>query len=117
MTANELTAVAGLFLSLLFSYVPGINNWMAVQTPIQKRLVMLGLLALSAIVVFGISCTPLAATIGLTVACTTASAYQLLTAFGAAAIANQTTFAISPPRSAYIKLKKQSAAGRMDNVE
>jgi len=105
MTTDQISAAAGLLLSLLFSYVPSLNNWMAVQSPTSKRLVTLASLAGATLIVFGLTCTPLGATLHLAVACTSASAWQLLPPLFWAAVANQTAFTLSPQRQQYRMLK------------
>lgn len=108
MTTLELTTYASIVLSLVFSYVPSLSDWYAVQSATNKRLVMLAALVVVTLGAFGISCTPLAVTLGLTVACTTAGAYALIPAFVAAVIANQATFVISPERERYTALKAET---------
>jgi len=48
MSAQLLSAVAGVLLSLLFSYIPGASDWFAALDGTRKRLVMLGALVLVA---------------------------------------------------------------------
>lgn len=108
MTTLELTTYASIVLSLLFSYVPSLSDWYAVQTATSKRLIMLGALVVVTLGAFGVSCTPLAVTLGLTVQCTAAGAYALVPAFVAAVIANQATFVVSPERKNYTALKALS---------
>ena len=93
-SSEELSAAAGIVLSLGFSYIPGISQRFDGLTPTQKRLVMLGLLLACALGVFTLSClnSPL-----LTApACDRAGAWGLAKVFVAALIANQAAFTISP---------------------
>ncbi len=60
--------LAGL-LSLLMSYVPGFEGRYGGLTGALKRLVMLALLALIALAVYGLACSGLAPTFGLTLTC------------------------------------------------
>ncbi len=48
MTPESLRAIAGMILSLIFSYVPKVNEWFAAKDPTIKRLLMAGLLLLVA---------------------------------------------------------------------
>jgi len=56
MSAESLSLIAGTVLSLIFSYIPGANGWYLKFNGQAKRLIMLGLISLSAGVVFGLSC-------------------------------------------------------------
>ena len=93
MTATELSALAGIVLSLIFSYIPGLNTKFASWSSEAKRLVMLGVLLLTALVVYGVGCLGWVST---GIACTTAGALDLLKIFIAAVIANQAVYSISP---------------------
>ncbi len=92
MDAEFLSMIAGILLSLLFSYVPGASGWYGALDGVHKRLVMLGLLFLSAAGVFALSC----AGVYDYVACSQAGAVQAVEAFVSAVIANQATYLISP---------------------
>jgi len=46
MTPELLSSTAAIFLSLLFSYIPGFSSWYDPLSPTLKRLVMLALLLL-----------------------------------------------------------------------
>jgi hypothetical protein len=92
MTAETLSAVAGVVLSLAFSYVPGLAPWFGQLEATYKRLVMAGSLLIVSIVVVALSCwniTPL-------VACTQDGIVALVSAFLAALVANQAAYLISP---------------------
>ena len=56
ISSEELSAAAGIVLSLGFSYIPGVSQRFDGLTPTQKRLAMLGLLLACALGVFGLSC-------------------------------------------------------------
>jgi hypothetical protein len=92
MTAETLSAVAGVVLSLAFSYVPGLAPWFDGLEATMKRLVMAGSLAVVSIIVVALSCwnvTPL-------VVCNQAGVVELVSAFLAALVANQAAYLISP---------------------
>jgi hypothetical protein len=73
MTAERLAAVAGLGLTALFSYVPGLDVWYERQSGKAKSLIMLGLVFVSALSIFGLSCySPYKF-----VSCTEAGAWEL----------------------------------------
>jgi hypothetical protein len=100
MKAELLAAIAGILLSLLFSYVPKFADWYNPLDGTKKRLVMLGLLVLAAGGTFGLSCDKIVQ--GVT--CDMPGAIQLVSAFIFALIANQSTNSISPE----VGLKKPS---------
>ena len=92
MNSEQLAAVAGLVLSLAFSYVPGLSDWYGALEATRKRLVMAGLLLVVTVGVFGFSCGGLANI----VTCDKAGAWALVNAFIAALVANQATYQITP---------------------
>ena len=95
MTAGQLAAIAGVILSLLFSYVPRLSDWYAGLDGTHKRLVMLTLLVIAAGGVLGLSC----GNVVVAVTCDKAGILGLVQALIAAIIANQSTFLISPQKS------------------
>ena len=96
MDEKMLAMYAGVVLSLLFSYVPGLSDWYAKLSGTYKRLVMLGLLFVVAAGAFGLSCAGVLAT----VACTQSGLMGIVEAFIAAAIANQAAFTLTPQKAA-----------------
>lgn len=92
MTSEKLAGMAGMLLSLVFSYIPGIREKYDALDTIQKQLVMLASLAAVTGVVFGLSC----AGVMDGVTCTKTGAIGLLQAFISALVANQSTYLISP---------------------
>lgn len=99
MSADSIALYAGVVLSLLFSYVPGLNSWFGALDGIVKRLVMLGLLVLVAVISYGLACLGWAADVGLAgVACTKVGFAELVKALITAVIANQGAYAISPQK-------------------
>lgn len=108
MTATILSGVAGVILSLLFSYIPKLNTKFAAKTEEEKKLWMLGLLVLVAGAAFGLSCTKYGLMIGIPVQCTDAGLIELGKVLAAAAIANQTAFALTP-QTKKVKAAKATA--------
>ena len=92
MTAEQLAVIAGVVLSLVFSYVPGAKDWFEKLEGNTKRFVMLGALFVVAAGIFGLSCTPLYSY----VTCDFAGAWQMLWVFVVAAIGNQTAYQLTP---------------------
>lgn len=95
MTAEQLGALAGVVLSLLFSYVPGLNDKFAALDVTVKRLVMAALLLIVAGGALGLSC----AQIVNAVECTQNGLVQLVNVYIAALVANQAAYAISPQKA------------------
>ena len=92
MTPDQLSALAGILLSLALAYVPGLAEWYAGLEGRAKRLVMVGLLLTAAGGALAYQCRSIAA-------CYTAGWEQLLSAFIAALVANQATYLLAVPRS------------------
>jgi hypothetical protein len=94
MTADTLSGIVGLALSLGFSYIPGLNDWYGRLSGIHKRGVMAVLLIVCAGAIFGLSCGGVISA----VQCTEAGAFGLLRVLIAALVANQAMYAITPKR-------------------
>ncbi len=95
MTVEQLGAIAGVILSLAFSYIPGLSDQFDKLDPIRKRLVMAVLLFFVAAGALILSC----ASVVVTVECTQTGLIALINTFIAALVANQATFTISPRRA------------------
>ena len=96
MEKDVISALVGIVLSLVFSYVPGIRDLWAKLTPTKKRLWMLLLLVLVTLAIFGIGCIP-----GLqikVVTCDKNGIMELAKIFFIALVANQSAFEISPQK-------------------
>lgn len=92
MTTEELVAIVGVILAILFAYVPGFANWFNPLGAEVKRLIMAGMLIVVGGVIFGLSC----ANVLLKVACDFEGAWGLIIAILAGIVANQSLFAILP---------------------
>lgn len=104
-TPDFLAAIAGAILSLLFSYVPGLNTQYAALVPVYKRLVMLGLLLVVAAAIYGLGCGGILQS---GIACSQQGLIQLVAIFVIAVIANQSTFTISPQMGNVTNAKVQA---------
>ena len=114
MSAEFLSTIAGVFLSLLFSYVPGLNELFAGLESKTKRLIMLALLFVVACAIYLMSCVGVLKELtGLTITCDRAGLIGLVQVFVMAVIANQSTYAISEPAPAVTEVKK-IIAGQAD---
>jgi len=114
MSAEFLTTIAGVILSLLFSYIPGLNTWFAALESLHKRLIMLGLLFISALGFMALSCWGFLADLsGIQIPCDRQGLIGLVQMFIMAVIANQSTYAISEPTNAVVDAKK-AVSGQAD---
>jgi hypothetical protein len=91
MSAEQLAAIAGVILSLAFSYIPGLSDKWAGVDATKKRLIMGGLVIVVAGAAFGLSC----GNILQMVTCDKQGAMGLVNAIIAALIANQAMFMIT----------------------
>lgn len=94
MTDVAISAIAGVVLSLAFSYVPGLSDWFDKLEPTYKRLMMAVLLAIVASGALFLSC----ANVIVGIACTQAGLIGLANAYIAALVANQAAYTISPKK-------------------
>ncbi len=108
MSAETLAMVAGITLTLTFSYVPGLNLQYATLSPEYKRLIMLGLLVLIAAAAMGLACAdPEGAKImGIVLVCSRTGFWEFGRILILAIIANQGVFLISPEAKAVAKAKE-----------
>lgn len=91
-----LNGASGVIISLIFSYVPKVQNWYAVLDSKNKRLVMLGMLFVVTVGIYALACLGVADRFGLQVTCDQDGLVALVQAFLTALIANQATYLISP---------------------
>ncbi len=92
-------SLAGVLLSLAFAYIPGLEAWYAALSSIGKRLVMLGLLALTAVGYVLIGCAPFGSQFNVPAeVCSQAGIVAVVQAFLQSLIANQATFLITPKK-------------------
>lgn len=92
MTATELSAIAGIVLSLAFSYLPGVSSWFDKLDPTRKRLTMAVVLLVASSAIVGLSC---AGVLG-AASCDQSGVIGVAGAFIAALVANQSAYLISP---------------------
>lgn len=91
LTAEFFVYLAGILLSLGFSYIPKLESWFDGQESKTKALIMLGSLFVVSIGIVGLSCSNLYVLIE----CTQAGVTAVVETFIGAAIANQTTYAFT----------------------
>lgn len=91
MTQEQLTYIAGIVLSLIFAYIPGIKTWYDVKDSATKALIMAGMLLLVVVGVFGLACAGFSFN-AVTVSCTKVDLMNLIQVYIFALIANQASF-------------------------
>ncbi|HFC09054.1 MAG TPA: hypothetical protein ENJ54_04235 [Chloroflexi bacterium] len=99
MDANFLSALAGVLLSLIFSYVPGARQWYGALDGVHKRLVMLAFLLAAALVVVAVACSGFGPDFQVGVTCDRSGLVVLAKAFITGLATNQATYLVSPPIS------------------
>ena len=96
MSAETLSAVVGILLSLVFSYIPGLDVWFAgLETKWKQSIMGVSLLVVAA-AVFGMSCTTWAANWNIELTCDQPGLQVLITNLIAALVANQSAYKITP---------------------
>lgn len=105
MTSDQISLFAGVLLSLLFSYLPGLSGWFAAKDSTAKRLIMAGALLVVAVAVFGGACGKLLAALPLNVTCDQAGAVAIATNFVLALVANQSAYLITPQPTPALNLE------------
>ena len=100
LTPEQLSAIVGVCLSLLFSYIPGLSTKFAALGSQMKSLIMAGLLLVVAGAVFGLSCGTI---LQVNISCDKAGVIQLVTIYVSALIANQGAYLLSPQTNAVKK--------------
>ncbi len=99
-----ISAGVGILLSLIVSFVPPVAKWYYQIDKQYRGLVMVGFTALTALGIFGLSCTGLFNW----VACTTAGAKELLTAFLIILGTNQITYLATPDSPTKVSLQSSA---------
>ena len=94
---NELSiiilAIVGAAIQMVFKYFPKLNTWYEAQS--NKALIMVAVIAVVSLAYFGLSCTALAVTLGIVLACSTQGALQLAAAFVYILVSQQTTYLLT----------------------
>lgn len=87
----NLSVIAGIVLSLIFEYIPGVAPWYDSLDMRKKQGVMALALLVVSLAIFGLSCANL---IQVGITCDWVGAQELLGMFIAALVANQSTYLI-----------------------
>lgn len=95
MSAEMLAGYAGVVLSLLFSYVPGLAPWFDGLDKKWKQLIMGMSLVVVAGVIYALGCAGISGDFGLAVTCDRKGAVELINMLMAALVANQGAYLIT----------------------
>ena len=94
MSPDELSVIllglVGVFLQLIFMYVPKLKDWYEAQA--NKGLIMLGVVVGTGLIYFGLGCTTWAVLLGITLSCDVSGAYLLLRALFIIATSQQLSY-------------------------
>jgi uncharacterized membrane protein len=113
ISPEMLSMVTGAVLSLVFSYVPGLNAWFAKKEKETQQLYMLGLMIIVAGAAFGLACgNVLYDLFGVVLNCDRAGALTVVKALLLAIAGNQTVYRITPHAKAVreVKAAREGAA-------
>ena len=90
-----IAGIAGAILSLIFSYIPGIQQLWEKLPGVYKRISMLIMLVIVTCAAYGIACVGWAPILGLEITCDRAGALGLINALLLAIMANQSVYEIT----------------------
>jgi hypothetical protein len=96
MTSETLSLVAGILLSLAFSYVPGLREHFDALDPTRKRLVLLGALLAVSIAIYGLACSSWGAGWGVALSCDRRGLAELVRILVLAVVASQAAYQLAP---------------------
>ena len=114
MTPETLALVAGVVLSLAFSYIPNLRTWFAEQTKEFQQLAMLGMMAVVALATYGLACAGILSDLfGLDMTCDKIGILGLVKALIFAIMANQGIYKLSPQK-ADVQLVRAERDGTAD---
>lgn len=93
LSSEMIVGVAGMALSVLFSYVPGLRGWYASLQTEYKQLIMLGLVVLTTASIFALDCYGVIST---TASCDKDGIISLVWMLVLGLTSNQAAYLISP---------------------
>jgi putative flippase GtrA len=114
MTPEILASVAGVILSLAFSYIPNLRTWFAEKPKEQQQLSMLALMFVVAAASYGLACAGILTELfGVALTCDRSGLLGLIQALIFAIMANQGVYQLTP-RAADVRLAKAERDGAAD---
>ena len=93
ISSELIVSIAGIVLSLLFSYIPGLRTWYAALVVETKQLIMLGLLVVVSGSIFALGCYGILST---GIACDKYGIIALVQMLIVGVVSNQAAYLISP---------------------
>jgi hypothetical protein len=94
---NELSAIAGSVLSLIFKYTPKFRVWYENKNGTVKRLIMIAALFVASLIILALACSGILANLNwATLTCDQAGVTHMITLFLYAAAGSQATFLLAP---------------------
>lgn len=93
VSSEMLVGIAGVVLSLAFSYIPGLRTWYAALVAETKQLIMLGLIILVSGAIFALGCYGI---LSVGVACDKYGAISLVWMIVLGLTSNQAAYMITP---------------------
>lgn len=91
MTAEQLSAIAGVLLSLAFAYVPKVKEWYTARQPTEQAGIMAALLVVVAVGAFSLSCAQF---VSLNLTCDKSGVSGLVAVLFNALVANQSAYVL-----------------------
>lgn len=99
MTTTLLSSIAGVLISLLVAYVPGLDTWYQTLDGVKKRRWMGFFLVITGLGIFFLACLDLVSTWGITLTCNVSGALELVGILVTLLISNQSTYLLLTPSS------------------
>lgn len=93
VSSELIVSIAGIVLSLLFSYIPGLRTWFAALVTETKQLIMLGLLVLVTGAIYALGCYGVLDT---GIECGKAGVIALVQMLILGVVSNQAAYLITP---------------------
>jgi hypothetical protein len=113
MTAELLSGVFAILLSLVLAYIPGLNGWYAGLESSWKRVILGVGLIVVALGSVGIACAGFAADLGLPLTCDRVGFVQVAQALVLALVANQATYVyISKDKTERVKVARAAKSSQ-----
>jgi hypothetical protein len=103
LTAEKIALWAGVFVSWLFSYFPGLNTWYAAKSEDFKKLFMIGVLTFVVVGLYTLMCFNIITIANMT--CSTDSLVTIAYLWIIAIVTNQSIYKITPQLNAVKEAK------------
>jgi hypothetical protein len=108
ISSELIVSIAGVVLSLLFSYIPGLRTWYAALVSETKQLIMLGLLVLVTGAIYALGCYGILET---NITCDKSGLVSLVFMLITGVVSNQATYMITPQTKDVVDAKAYRNGG------